>query len=53
MMKSELVKKLADKTPHLYIQDVDRIVNIVLDRITNTLLWMPLRLQGKSELLDM
>lgn len=37
MMKSELVKKLADKTPHLYIQDVDRVVNIVLDKITNTL----------------
>lgn len=37
MMKSELVKKLAVKTPHLYIQDVERIVNIVLDEITNTL----------------
>ena len=38
MIKSELAKKLADKNPHLYIQDVDRIVNIVLDEITNTLL---------------
>jgi integration host factor subunit beta len=38
MIKSELAKKLADKNPHLYIQDVDRIVNIVLDEITNALL---------------
>lgn len=37
MIKSELAKKLADKNPHLYIQDADRIVNIVLDEITNTL----------------
>lgn len=37
MIKSEFVKKLADKNPHLYLQDVDRIVNIVLDEITTTL----------------
>lgn len=37
MIKSELAKKLADKNPHLYIQDADRIVNIVLDEITNAL----------------
>ena len=37
MIKSEFVKKLADKNPHLYVQDVDRIVNIVLDEITTAL----------------
>ena len=37
MIKSELAKKLADQYPHLYIQDVDRIVNIILDEITNAL----------------
>ena len=37
MIKSELAKKLADKNPHLYIQDVDRVLNIVLDEITNAL----------------
>ena len=37
MLKSELVKKLAVKNPHLYIQDLERIVNLVLDEISNTL----------------
>ena len=37
MIKSEFLKKLADKNSHLYTQDVDRIVNIVLDEITNAL----------------
>ena len=37
MIKSEFVKKLADKNPHLYVQDFDRIVNIVLDEITTAL----------------
>ena len=37
MIKSELAKKLADQYPHLYQQDADRIVNIVLDEITNAL----------------
>ena len=37
MFKSEFVKKLADKNPHLYVEDVDRIVNIVLDEITTAL----------------
>jgi integration host factor subunit beta len=37
MIKSEIAKKLADKNPHLYIQDVDRVVNIVRDEITNAL----------------
>ncbi|MFN0191933.1 MAG: integration host factor subunit beta [Rhizobiales bacterium] len=33
MIKSELVQKLADKNPHLYHRDVERIVNAVLDEI--------------------
>ena len=37
MLKSELVQKLAEKTPHLYHQDLERVVNIVLDEITETL----------------
>jgi len=37
MIKSEFVKNLAEKSPHLYVQDVDRIVNIVLEEITNAL----------------
>jgi integration host factor subunit beta len=37
MIKSEFVKKLADKNPHLYVEDVDRIVNIVLYEITTAL----------------
>lgn len=37
MLKSELVQKLAEKNPHLYHQDLERIVNIVLNEITETL----------------
>jgi integration host factor subunit beta len=33
MIKSELVMKIAEKTPHLYHRDVERIVNKVLDEI--------------------
>jgi integration host factor subunit beta len=33
MIKSELVQKLADKNPHLYHRDVERIVNAVLDEV--------------------
>jgi integration host factor subunit beta len=33
MIKSELVQKIADKNPHLYHRDVERIVNRVLDEI--------------------
>jgi integration host factor subunit beta len=37
MIKSELARKLSERNPHLYLQDVDRIVNIVLDEIANSL----------------
>ena len=33
MIKSELVQKIADKNPHLYHRDVERIVNTILDQI--------------------
>lgn len=31
MIKSELVQKIADKNPHLYHRDVERIINRILD----------------------
>jgi integration host factor subunit beta len=34
MIKSELVQKIADKNPHLYHRDVERIVNRILDAVT-------------------
>jgi integration host factor subunit beta len=37
MIKSELVAKLAERYPHLYHRDVDRIVSTVLDTITKAL----------------
>ena len=33
MIKSELVQKIADKNPHLYHRDVERIVNRILDEV--------------------
>ena len=33
MIKSELVQKIADKNPHLYHRDVERIVNTIFDEI--------------------
>ncbi|MEI7600951.1 MAG: integration host factor subunit beta [Aestuariivirga sp.] len=37
MIKSELVQKIAEKNPHLYHRDIERIVNTVLDEIINAL----------------
>jgi integration host factor subunit beta len=37
MIKSELVQKIADKSPHLYHRDVERIVNKVLDEIVDAM----------------
>jgi integration host factor subunit beta len=37
MLKSELVQKLAEKNPHLYHQDLERLVNIVLNEIIGAL----------------
>ena len=33
MIKSELVQRIAAKNPHLYQRDIEKIVNIILDRI--------------------
>ncbi|HEY1614123.1 MAG TPA: integration host factor subunit beta [Rhizomicrobium sp.] len=37
MIKSELVARLAQRYPHLYHRDVERIVTTVLDEIINAL----------------
>ena len=37
MIKSELVARLAERYPHLYHRDVERIVSTVLDEISNAL----------------
>ena len=37
MTKSELIQRLADKNPHLYLRDVEKIVETVFDEITKAL----------------
>jgi len=37
MIKSELVARLAERYPHLYHRDVERIVTTILDEITKAL----------------
>ena len=37
MIKSQLVKKLLSKNPHLIQRDVENITSIVLEKITSTL----------------
>lgn len=37
MIKSELIQKLADENPNLYHRDVERIVSIIFDEITEAL----------------
>ncbi len=37
MIKSELVARLAERYPHLYHRDVERIVTTVLEEITKAL----------------
>lgn len=37
MTKSELVEKIAAKMPNLTIKDVDRIVNVIFQRLTQAL----------------
>jgi integration host factor subunit beta len=34
MIKSELVQRIANRNPHLYLRDVEKIVNAILDEIT-------------------
>jgi integration host factor subunit beta len=37
VIKSELVQRIADRNPHLYLRDVEKIVNAILDEITKAL----------------
>ncbi|MFL2826415.1 MAG: integration host factor subunit beta [Paracoccaceae bacterium] len=37
MIKSELVKKIAEKNSHLSHREVERLVNTIFDEITNAL----------------
>ena len=37
MIKSELIQKIAEKNPHLYHRDVERIINTVFDHIIRAL----------------
>lgn len=37
MLRSQLVQKLAEKNPHLYHQDLERVVNVVLNEILEAL----------------
>ena len=37
MTKSELIQRLAERNPHLYHRDVERIVATVFDEISNAL----------------
>lgn len=37
MIKSELIQKIADKNPHLYHRDVERIINTVFGQVIDAL----------------
>lgn len=37
MTKSDLIQKLADRNPHLYLRDIEKIVNTIFDEITDAL----------------
>lgn len=37
MTKSELIQKLADKNPQLYLRDIEKIVETFFDEITDAL----------------
>ena len=37
MTKSELIQRLAEKNPHLYLRDVEKIVDTVFEEITSAL----------------
>ena len=37
MIKSELIQKIAERNPHLYHRDVERIVNAILNEVIRTL----------------
>jgi integration host factor subunit beta len=37
MTKSDLIKRLAEANPHLYLRDIERIVSTVFEEITEAL----------------
>ena len=37
MTKSELIARLAERNPHLYLRDIERVVDTVFDEITQAL----------------
>ncbi|MGU3668436.1 integration host factor subunit beta [Methylobacterium sp. A49B] len=37
MIRSELVARIAEQNPHLYARDVERVVDAILDRMTDAL----------------
>ena len=37
MTKSELVQRLAERNPHLYLRDIEKIVDTIFDEITEAL----------------
>jgi integration host factor subunit beta len=37
MIKSELIQRVAAQNPHLYQRDIEKIVNIILDRIVEAM----------------
>lgn len=37
MTKSELIQRLAERNPHLYLRDIEKIVETVFDEITGAL----------------
>jgi integration host factor subunit beta len=37
MTKSELIQRLAERNPHLYMRDVEKIVDTIFDEITGAL----------------
>ena len=37
MTKSELIQRLAERNPHLYMRDIERIVDTIFNEITDTL----------------
>ena len=37
MIKSELVQRIADRNPHLYLRDIEKIVTTIFDEISEAL----------------
>ena len=37
MIRSELIQKIAEENPHLYQRDVEKIVNVIFDRIVESM----------------